>query len=99
MSIIRHLRKKGKDFPQPLPLYPLDAEKIPGGTESPEAIPLLHHGGGDPVGDAGQFRDLQKGSLIDIYPFSKEVFLADREGAASRAFGGKDGRSVDFGGR
>jgi len=59
MSIIRHFRKKGKDFPQPFPLDSLDAEKIPGGTESPEAIPLLHHGGGDPVGDTWQFRDLR----------------------------------------
>ena len=93
-SIIRHFRKKGKDFLQALLLDPLDAEKIPGGPESPDAIPLLHHGGGDLVGDPGQLRDFRQGCRIDIYPFSKKVFLPDREGTGTRTFGGKDGRFV-----
>jgi hypothetical protein len=98
-SIIRHFRKKGKDFLQPLLLDSLDAEKILGDAESPEAIPFLHHGGGDLVGDPGQFRDLQEGSAVDIYPFSNKVFLADRERAAPGAFGGNGGSFVVGGGR
>src|SRR5512141_1464824 len=95
-SIIRHFGKKGKDFLQPLLLDPTDTEKILGGFESSEATPLLHHGGGDRVGDPGQLRDLKKGSRVDIYSFSKEVFLSDREGAAPGAFDGKDGRVAAF---
>ena len=78
MSIIRHFLKEWKDYLKPLLLDPPDAEKILVGTESAKPIPLLNHGGGDLIGDPGQFRDLRKGCLVDIYPFSKEVFLTDR---------------------
>jgi hypothetical protein len=99
VSIIRHFGEKGKDFLQPLLLDPGDGEKVPGGTEPPDAIPLRYNGVGNRVGDPGELRDLPQGRLVDIYPFSKEVFLTDREGSASGAFGGKDGRRVIRGGR
>ena len=56
-SIIRHFHKKRKDFLQPFLLDPLDAEKVLGGAEPAEALPYLHHGGGDRAGDPGQLRD------------------------------------------
>jgi hypothetical protein len=98
-SIIRYFRKKWKDFLQSLLLDPLDVEKIHGGTELAETIPLLHYRGGYLVGNPGELRDLRQGSFIDIYPFTKEIFLADREGAASGTLPGKEGRFVVGGGR
>jgi hypothetical protein len=96
-SIILDFRKEWKDFLQSFLLDPFYAKKVFRGTESPQAIPFLNHGGCDLVGDSGKFRDLPHGGLVNIYSFSKEIFLPDREWTGFWTFCGKDSRFVSGG--
>jgi len=85
MSIIFHFGKEWKDLFEAFLLDPPDGQEVPGRTEPAPARALLDHRGSHLVGDPGQFGDLPGRRLIDIYPFSKEVFLPEGEGARACA--------------